>query len=213
MSRNLDIQLGILATGVVGLVVYRIAMRQPSEIAHSEADNPQEGDESHYVRFAQPELVWHFGACHCTQVKFRVQCAPALRAVDVPSKIRFPRLTVPVECLELMSDQKTTSSYRVQAGAHEAEHMFCSCCGTQVCCIPRTEAREVYVNADCLDRTQVTEFKVVFMSCPETVPFSAGTSQSSLLESQLRTHTQQLPMDMSLQWQGGLHAGHFVACS
>ena len=57
------------------------------------------GDEQHQTRWknAQGKLVTHSGACHCERIRFRVQASRTVYAVDVPSKVRFPRLSIPVE--------------------------------------------------------------------------------------------------------------------
>ena len=41
----------------------------------------------------------HLGACHCSRVRFRVKAPRVLYAVDIPSKLRFARLTIPGVCV------------------------------------------------------------------------------------------------------------------
>lgn len=93
-------------------------------------------DENHEARYRSHEsgpLVLHNGMCHCQRVRFRIKAPQNLKAVDIPTKIRFPRITIPCEHFEPLttSDDGILSLYavRTEADPNVGVYTFCSFCG------------------------------------------------------------------------------------
>ena len=101
-SRSLDHLLSLIAGFAGGLAVWAIrnwVIKQQSKnkknnngknYPYGKSNNSTTNDSD-----ADIDLVVHNGACHCKRVKFRIKASRLLQAVDIPSKIRFPRGTVP----------------------------------------------------------------------------------------------------------------------
>jgi len=129
------------------------------------------GDELHQTRWknAQGPLAVHNGACHCNRIRFRVRACTTVYAVDVPSKVRFPRLSIPVENFEPLTDESIMSMYAVKTAAQSMGiHTFCSYCGVHVVYAPDTDPNEIQVNVDCLDRTTIERVMVSYLATTES---------------------------------------------
>ncbi len=130
------------------------------------------GDAQHETRWknAQGPLVMHDGACHCERIRFRVRASRTVYAVDVP-KVRFPRLTIPVENFEPLTDESIMSLYAVKtADKGIGIHTFCSFCGVHVVYAPDTDPSEIQVNVDCLDKSSVDKVFVSYLATVESSP-------------------------------------------
>lgn len=131
------------------------------------------GDEVHRVRYNKAGTIQHMGACHCQRVRFRVRAPRVINAVDVPSKIRFPRITVPCDFFEPLTDEALMSLYAIKTDPENKEmgvHTFCSYCGVHILYSPSVEPVEVQINVDCLDRSTIDHMYVSYLGVPETVP-------------------------------------------
>lgn len=134
----------------------------------------EKGDEMYSTRWRNtsgPQVI-HNGSCHCQRVRFRIRSSRSVYAVDVPSKVRFPRLSVPTSAFEALSDESVLSLYAVTSGDSEGVgvHTFCSYCGVHVVYTPSTDPTEVQVNVDCLDKSNVDAVMVSYMATVESVP-------------------------------------------
>lgn len=62
-------------------------------------------------------------------------------------------------------------------------YTFCNSCGVHILFSPSVDPRELLINADCLDKSTISDFSVTFHSCSETIPsvispLGAGTYNS-----------------------------------
>lgn len=116
--------------------------------------------------------VTHMGSCHCQRIRFQLKAPAEIVAVDIPSKIRFPRLTAPCANFELLSDQRDCSLYSVtsSAGGDQGIHTFCSYCGVHILYAPTVDPIMVHVNVDCLSPDNIKSLSVAYHDVLETVP-------------------------------------------
>lgn len=189
MSRNVDRIIGVMATlsaGLAVLVLRRWIVRTLKRLKQQRKalDNPQDADEVFKERYLQPEAVWHSGSCHCGRIRLRVKASRRLKAVEVSSKLRFPRVTVAPADVDLLSEQHLLSAYSVRQGVELGAHMFCSFCGMQVFVVPSVDPTHVLVNADCIDRSTVAALDVTFFSAAESVPSIDAVDHGALFPEQ-----------------------------
>jgi hypothetical protein len=110
------------------------------------------------------DKVVHTGSCHCGGFRFRVLASDVINVVDYSTKIRFPRLTIQSEELEVLRNS-SLSRYAVTDGNQSGTHSFCSSCGMQVMYSPSPlfgKNEEVVINVDCLDRSTVRQVNVSY---------------------------------------------------
>lgn len=189
MGKSYDRLLGILASLTGGLVIYVTYQWTSARIKESKKEDARKKkeytttkdgvDEFHDVRYRQKLLYYHDGACHCQRVRFRIKAPKILKAVDIPSKIRFPRLSLPIEHFEaITSYDGLMSSYAVIISTDNKSfdskspigvHTFCSYCGVHILYSPTLEPREIHVNVDCLDRKHVERVHVSYVTAHESV--------------------------------------------
>ena len=133
----------------------------------------QKGDESFEARYRAAEVpqAVHAGSCHCDRIRFRIQAPRTINAIDIPSKIRFPRVSIPVDYFEPLTDDNVMSMYATRVvmpsnpdnsmfaglanGSNSGPsgpnvpgvgiHTFCSYCGVHVLFSPSTEPTELQV--------------------------------------------------------------------
>lgn len=190
MSRNVDRAIGIMATVSAGLAVLLLrrwlvrTLKRLKQRRLQLQQNPQDGDEAFKERYLQPETAWHAGSCHCGRIRLRVKAPRQLKAVEVPSKLRFPRISVKPADVDLLSEQHLLSTYSVRQGAEVGAHMFCSFCGMQIFVVPSVDPSHVLVNVDCLDRSTVTGLDVTFFSTPDSVPCIDAVDHGSIFASE-----------------------------
>lgn len=188
MSRNVDRAIGVMATlsaGIAVLVLRRWIAHTLKRLKQRKTlQKPQDADETFKQRYLQSETVWHSASCHCGRTRMRVKASRQLKAVDVPSKLRFPRVTVKPVDVDLLSEQHLLSTYSVRQGVDVGAHMFCSFCGMQIFVVPTSDPAYVLVNADCIERGTVSVLDVSFYSCPETVPCVDAFDNSDLFSSE-----------------------------
>lgn len=65
-------------------------------------------------RYGDENMVVHLGCCHCQRVQFKIFGPKVLNAVDISSKLRFPRISIVYEDFELLCDPSILSMYTVQ---------------------------------------------------------------------------------------------------
>jgi hypothetical protein len=142
----------------------------------------KKGDDLHQQRYGRDDRTkityLHSGTCHCNRVRFRIRAPNQLTAVDIPSKIRFPRVSVPVDCFESLTDDSVMSHYAVRAGATIGIHTFCSYCGVHLVFSPSVDPVEVQVNLDCLDRTNIKSENVTYFSAAEMQPCAVASDEA-----------------------------------
>lgn len=137
---------------------------------------------------ARSEKVTHTGKCLCGSFRFRLRAEEVINVVDYHTKIRFPRLTIPLDELEI-TDSKSLSQYSVTDGCQSGTHSFCSFCGMQVLYSPSHTTygdQEVVVNVDCLDRATVRQVNVSYGGAWTVVPSLLPLQLSENLQSKLR---------------------------
>jgi hypothetical protein len=151
---------------------------------HKNTKKPENIEDSYFrARNYTPEQrqahVWHQGSCHCQGVKFNVFAPTVIHAVDVPSKLRFPRLSVGVTDVQLLCDEALISSYTLgdNEGACIGAYSFCSFCGMQVLYASFYHQEEIQVNIDCLSRAAVAEVHIAYHSAVETVSLTTTTNR------------------------------------
>ncbi len=168
-SRSLDHLLSLIAGFAGGLAVWAIrnwVIKQQSKnkknnngknYPYGKSNNSTTNDSD-----ADIDLVVHNGACHCKRVKFRIKASRLLQAVDIPSKIRFPRVTVPISSFEALTDDTIMSHYAVKFGKEIGIHTFCSYCGVHVVFAPSIHPTEVLVNLHCIDKSDVDDEYITY---------------------------------------------------
>lgn len=136
------------------------------------SSTPTDADEYYNIRYAKKQTVLHNGACHCQRIRFRIRAPRVLHAVDIPSKIRFPRVTIPCEYFEPLTaaDDGIMSLYavKIEGDGGIGVHTFCSFCGVHVLYSPTIEPVEVQINADCIDRVNVDRIEISYVALPES---------------------------------------------
>lgn len=138
-----------------------------------------EGDEYYKSRNTHPPNHIHNGSCHCQRIRFRLKAPKEIFAVDVPSKIRYPRVSLSVESFEPLSDEHIMSMYAVKSvDSGLGIHTFCSYCGMHVLFAPSTNPHEVQVNVDCLERTNISKVYVTYMATQDSVPVPSDYSHA-----------------------------------
>jgi hypothetical protein len=126
-------------------------------------------DEIHSVRYALLEKLTHNGSCHCERIQFRIRAPRILNAFDMQSKVRFPRLVIKCEDFENMSDENNLSLYAVTNGSHIGIHAFCSFCGVHILFSPAEDPKEIQINVDCLERSNIESINVSYFGKNETI--------------------------------------------
>lgn len=117
------------------------------------------------------EYVWHQGSCHCMRVQFNIFAPPILHAVDVPSKLRFPRLSINADDLQLLCDESNLSLYSIEnAESSVGGYSFCSFCGMQILYAPYAHPQELQINLDCLSTDTIAELHIAYHSAGEALP-------------------------------------------
>ena len=180
MSRSFDRIIGLASTVAVGSVVLlSIHSWIKRVITENRAKRRKEkGDDvfrSRYSATSSPNNVIHNGSCHCHRVKFRIKTSKVLNAVDIPSKIRYPRVTVSSKNFESLTEDGIMSLYAVKEKGNEYDHItvgvhtFCSFCGIHVFYSPSIDPFEIQVNLDCIDRTNVDKVNISYLGIPESV--------------------------------------------
>ena len=182
--RSYDRLIGILTTVTGGLLLYvahhwvkQLVVQYKKEKKENKPNTP---DDLHELRYNKKSLVIHNGSCHCERVRFRIKAPKVLNAVDIPSKIRFPRVTIPCEHFEPLttSDDNIMSLYAVKAEADVNSgvgvYTFCSFCGVHVLFSPSTDPVEVFINVDCIDQRTVEKINMSYIGIPETIPHSVA---------------------------------------
>ena len=162
--------------------LYTAHMKREEEEERRRRGLGAKGDDLHQSRWknAQGPQAVHSGACHCNRIRFRVRAATTVYAVDVPSKVRFPRLSIPVENFEPLTDESIMSLYAVKTAAQGMGiHTFCSYCGVHVVYAPDTDPNEIQVNVDCLDRSTIERVLVSYLATAESeaVPITYAAAE------------------------------------
>ena len=103
----------------------------------------------------------------------------SLYAVDVPSKIRFPRVSVPCQNFEPLTDDSVLSFYPVKTdNVTTGIYTFCSFCGVHILYSPSIDPTELLINIECLEKSTVDKFSVAYYPCPESVPSLTSTFEA-----------------------------------
>ena len=177
--RSYDRLIGILTTVTGGLLLYvahhwvkQLVVQYKKEKKEKKPNTP---DDLHELRYNKKSLVIHNGSCHCERVRFRIKAPKVLNAVDIPSKIRFPRVTIPCEHFEPLttSDDNIMSLYAVKAEADVNSgvgvYTFCSFCGVHVFYSPSIDPFEIHINLNCIDQINIDKVNIAYMGIPESV--------------------------------------------
>lgn len=108
-------------------------------------------------------MVKHSGGCHCGRVRFEVEAAAEIEAVEcncsVCSKSGFLHLIVPKSRFTLIQGSESLSTYKFNTGI--AKHLFCKVCGVKSFYIPRSHPDDYSVNVRCLEPATIRKITVV----------------------------------------------------
>lgn len=126
-------------------------------------------DDIHSIRYTILEKLIHCGSCHCQRVRFRIRAPRILNTFDIQSKVRFPRLIIKCEDFENMSDENNLSLYAVTNGQNIGIHAFCSYCGVHVLFSPVEEPKEIQINVECLDQTNIEKINVSYCGISDSI--------------------------------------------
>ena len=150
--------------------------------------------------FPKESTVLHNGSCHCQRIQFRVRAPSVIKAVDIPSKIRFPRLTVPYEFFETVSDERFLSLYTVRYGRGIGVHSFCRYCGVHVVYSPSINPTDVQVNANCLDKSNISDMIITYHGTedPEVTATAEDVAATALFMEKKRLQQQQCDLEASM---------------
>ena len=101
----------------------------------------------------EESLVQHRGGCHCGRVRFEVDAALDIDALEcncsICSKSGFLHLIVPRSRFRLLQGSADLITYTFNTGV--ARHLFCKTCGIKPFYIPRSNPDGYSVNVRCLD--------------------------------------------------------------
>lgn len=112
----------------------------------------------------------YFGECHCKRVKFQVLFPKILCAVDISSKIRFPRITIPCNDFRILTPENVLSIYPVQNNDDIGIYTFCSFCGVHILYSPSENPSEISININTLSGHNVNQTKITYCIATESVP-------------------------------------------
>jgi hypothetical protein len=106
---------------------------------------------------AAKELFTHRGGCHCGAVRFEVDAAARIAALQCDCSIcrmsGFLHLIVPATRFRLLAGAECLTEYTFDSGV--ARHRFCRVCGIKSFYIPRSNPDGIDVNVHCLDRATI----------------------------------------------------------
>jgi hypothetical protein len=107
-------------------------------------------------------LVQHSGACHCERVRFEIDAAIDLDALEcncsICSKSGFLHLIVPRSRFRLLQGGAELVTYTFNTGV--AKHLFCKTCGIKSFYVPRSNPDGYSVNVRCLDPATIRHVNV-----------------------------------------------------
>jgi hypothetical protein len=110
----------------------------------------------------EESLVQHRGACHCGRVRFEVDAALDIDALEcncsICSKSGFLHLIVPRSRFRLLQGSADLASYTFNTGI--AKHLFCKTCGIKPFYVPRSNPDGYSVNVRCLDPATIGQVNV-----------------------------------------------------
>jgi hypothetical protein len=107
-------------------------------------------------------LVQHSGGCHCGRVRFEIDAAIDLDALEcncsICSKSGFLHLIVPRSRFRLLQGSEDLVAYTFNTRV--AKHLFCKTCGIKSFYIPRSNPDGYSVNIRCLDPATIRHVNV-----------------------------------------------------
>jgi hypothetical protein len=93
------------------------------------------------------------GGCHCGAVRFEVDAADPIQALDcncsMCARTGFLHLIVPATHFRLLSGDANLATYTFGTGV--AKHFFCRTCGIKSWYVPRSNPDGFSINVRCLD--------------------------------------------------------------
>jgi len=110
----------------------------------------------------EESFVRHRGACHCGRVRFEVDAALDIDALEcncsICSKSGFLHLIVPRSRFRLLQGSEDLIRYTFNTGV--AKHLFCKTCGIKPFYVPRSNPDGYSVNVRCLDSATIGHVNV-----------------------------------------------------
>jgi hypothetical protein len=110
----------------------------------------------------EQKLVQHTGACHCGRVRFEIDAALDIDALEcncsICSKSGFLHLIVPRSRFRLLQGSADLATYTFNTGV--AKHLFCKTCGIKSFYIPRSNPGGYSVNVRCLDPATIGQVNI-----------------------------------------------------
>lgn len=107
-------------------------------------------------------MITHKGACHCGAIRFEIDAAAELEALEcncsICTKSGYVHLIVPAGRFRLLSGREHLTTYRF--GTRTAEHFFCTTCGIKSFYIPRSNPDGYSVNVRCLEPSTIKRMTV-----------------------------------------------------
>ncbi|MGK7932866.1 MAG: GFA family protein [Microcystaceae cyanobacterium] len=117
------------------------------------------------------------GGCHCGAVRFRVTIT-CFEIIDcncsICRKKGFLHLIVPPEQFTLIKGEEALATYHFNTGI--AQHYFCRTCGIHPFYRPRSHPNHIDVNVRCLDKIELSQFKIK--------PFDGGNWEENVAQIQ-----------------------------
>ena len=108
------------------------------------------------------EFVTHRGGCHCGRVRFEVEAAAHIKAIECNCSIcrmtGFLHLIVPAARFRLLLGAEFLTEYTFNTGV--ARHRFCRVCGIKSFYVPRSNPDGIDVNVHCLDPATIESIRV-----------------------------------------------------
>jgi len=109
------------------------------------------------------DMIKHAGGCHCGRVRFEVDAAARIDAIECNCSIcrmtGFLHLIVPASRFRLLQGADALIEYTFNTGA--AKHRFCRVCGIKSFYVPRSHPDGIDVNVHCLDRATIESIAVM----------------------------------------------------
>lgn len=134
------------------------------------------GDDFFNIRYRKEEIVTHYGSCHCGRVEFSIRAPKVIRAIDISTQIRFPRLSLPFEYFETNAETNVdqfVSLYAVKQCCQMGLYSFCNVCGVYFAFTPITNPLEyIQINVDCIHPSTITKKSVSYQSTTPEVTAS-----------------------------------------
>jgi hypothetical protein len=115
------------------------------------------------LRAVKAKTLRHAGSCHCGAVIIEVEAPPDLLVYEcncsMCRRTGYLHLIVPADRFSLVAGEAALTTYTFNTGV--ARHYFCKTCGCRPFYVPRSNPDGFSVNLRCLDKTTISNVKVL----------------------------------------------------